>query len=156
MPQHAQHTADRLDLLELVAAYAITVDARDIDAIVDCFAPDARLEFVSDSLVLHGHDEIRRFYVEAFRRPGLSSGVSTHVMTNTMIRFDEPLGGTSEVAGTARLITQAIAHLPDGAGQIAVRGLVYTDRCVRTAAGWRFADRQHRLLWAGTMPGNPA
>ena len=54
------------------------------------------------------------------------------------------------------LETQAVVYLVTAADGIAVRGVTYTDRCTRTADGWRFAWRRHRLTWAGTMPGAPA
>lgn len=142
-------SADRLAIHELIGRYALEVDRRRIDAVADCFTDDARLEFTSDRRFLHGRAAIVEFYDEAFQRPALAGGASTHQMTGTVITFDGPDAATA--------VTEAIAWLaPHGAGRITVRGLTYTDRCVRTTEGWRFADRTHRLHWEGAIDGGPA
>lgn len=148
VPPDPHRVADHLALLELVATYAQTVDAHDLDGLVACFAPDARLEFVSSGQVFRGTAGIRQFYVGAFETAPMAGGVSTHVMTNSIVRFDGP--------DHAGIVTQAIAHLAaPGAGTVVARGLTYTDRCVRTDSGWCFADRIHRLHWQGAYPGGP-
>ena len=141
--------ADRSDLLELVYRYARTVDARDIDGIVGCFTSDAELELASEPARHHGAAAIRAFYTAAFERPQLARpAVSTHLMGNTVI--------TSDGRGGADVETQAVIYLAGTDGQIAVRGVTYTDRCVREDGAWRFASRRHRLTWQGTMAGGPA
>jgi len=57
---------DRQQLLDLVSRYAQAVDRRDLDGLLDCFTPDARLTFVSTGAVLVGHDAIRQFFSEGF------------------------------------------------------------------------------------------
>ena len=142
--------ADRLDLLDLVGRYAHAVDQRDVDAVTELFAIDARLEFVSTGSVHVGRDAIAEFFRGAFTRPALAAATaSTHLMTNTVI--EQGADGA-----TAHLETSAVAYLATAdPGGVIARGLTYTDRCTRTAAGWRLAERIHRLRWQATMPGGP-
>ena len=139
---------DRQQLLDLVARYAQGVDRRDLDALVDCFTPDARLMFVSTGAVLVGHDEIRQFFAEGFS--GLmapATSASTHVMTNTLVTF-------ADSGDEAVMETTAVSYFAtETRAEVGVRGLTYSDRCVRSAAGWRFQERTHALHWEASMPG---
>lgn len=138
---------DRQDLLDLVARYAQAVDGRDVDALIECFNPDGRLTFVSTGAVLVGHEAIRQFFNEAFT--GLmasATSASTHLMTNTLVKFR----GEDE----ASLETTAVSYFAtETRTEVGVRGLTYSDRCVRTADGWRLRERTHALHWEAAMPG---
>lgn len=150
-PRAAVGPDDRAALLELVYAYARTVDSRDVDGIVACFTTHAELELVSDGARHVGHDAIRGFYEVAFTRPQLASpAVSTHLMGNTVMRPE------ADGSGDVFVESQAVIYLAKTDGEIAVRGVTYTDRCTRDGDSWRFAYRRHRLTWAGAMPGGPA
>src|SRR3954452_9926016 len=147
-------TDDRFALLELVARYAHAVDSRDVDAIVACFASDARLEFASTANAFTGHAAIAEFYDGAFASPRLGDGAtSTHMMANTLITDSE--GGADVVtSAVAYLATSAVVdHTDRITGRVLVRGITYTDRCVRAGERWVFAERVHRLQWQGEMPG---
>ena len=139
---------DRQDLLDLVARYAHAVDGRDVDALLGCFTPDARLTFVSTGAVLVGHDAIREFFTDGFT--GLmapATSASTHVMTNTLVTF-------AEADDAASMETTAVSYFAsETRADVGVRGLTYADRCVRTAAGWKFQERTHALHWEASMPG---
>ena len=139
---------DRQQLLDLVAAYAHAVDRRDLDGLLACFTPDAQLTFVSTGAVLVGHDEIRQFFDEGFS--GMMSpatSASTHVMTNTLVTF-------ADSGDEASVETTAVSYFAtDARPDVGVRGLTYSDRCVRSADGWRFQERTHALHWEAAMPG---
>jgi ketosteroid isomerase-like protein len=140
----------RGQLLELVYAYARTVDARDVPGVLACFTPDAELELVSDGTIHRGHEAIAVFYREAFARPQLAPpAASTHLMGNTVLQPDG-------AGGAMHVETQAVIYLAKPDGEINVRGVTYTDRCVLRDDAWLFARRRHRLTWAGALPGGPA
>jgi len=139
---------DRQQLLDLVSRYAQAVDRRDLDGLLDCFMPDARLTFVSTGAVLVGHDAIRQFFSEGF--DGLmapATSASTHLMTNTLVTF-------AESGDEASMETTAVSYFAtETRAEVGVRGLTYSDRCVRGEDGWRFQERTHALHWEGGMPG---
>jgi len=139
---------DRQQLLDLVSRYAQAVDRRDLDGLLDCFTPDARLTFVSTGAVLVGHDAIRQFFSEGFS--GLmapATSASTHLMTNTLVTF-------AESGDEASMETTAVSYFAtETRAEVGVRGLTYSDRCVRSAGGWKFQERTHALHWEAAMPG---
>ncbi len=134
------------DILELVHRYAWAVDDLNVAAVVACFAPDARLTFVSTSTVLEGCEAIRAFFDSALGDSG-SSSVSTHFMGNSSIVL-----GPDGRCGVRTAAVVYVAAVGDDAG-VTVRGITYTDVCRLTEDGWRFAQREHRLRWQGGMTG---
>jgi uncharacterized protein (TIGR02246 family) len=134
---------DLLDVRALVERYAWAVDDYDADGVVECFAPGAR--FVSADMVLEGHEAIRSFFTSALG-DGAAPRSSTHSMTNISV---VPRSADRCDVRTAALVY----HADSDSGRIVVRGITYTDVCVRTAEGWRFEQREHRLRWAGEMTG---
>lgn len=137
-------TSDDALVHELVHRYAWAVDDLDADAVAECFASDARLVFVSTGATVEGREAIRDFFRTAL--DPATGAETTHAMTNTVITWSS----TGECAvRTAAIVYRAS---PD-AGGVAARGITYTDTCVRTPDGWRFATRQHRLRWTAEMPG---
>lgn len=128
---------DRAALAELVSRYAATVDARDLDGFADCFSEDAVAEY-DGGIKLEGRPAIRTFMSEAFQSGIGLDKPSTHLMANTIIELD---------GNEARLRSTAIACLTNKPGKVIVRGLRYTDRCVREGTRWRFLHRRHEADW---------
>lgn len=129
--------ADRAALIDLVHRYAVTIDARDLDGLADCFARDAVAEY-DGGIRLEGRAAIRAFMERAFREGIGMETPSTHLMTNILVDLD------GDVAGVR---TTAIACLTNWPGKVTVRGLRYTDRCVRDGGTWRFEHRRHEADW---------
>lgn len=131
-----QALSDRAALTDLVYRYGVTIDRRDLDGLADCFAMNAIAEY-DGGIVLHGRTAIRAFMEAAFREHLGLSNPTSHLMTNTLI----DLHGDEAV-----LTTTAIACLTQDEGQVIVRGLRYSDRCVREER-WRFSHRRHEADW---------
>jgi ketosteroid isomerase-like protein len=136
----------RDEILDVIARYAHTVDERDIEGILTCFAPDGRIEFEGGRITGEGHDGIRKAFEEAFARPGLAPpATSTHLMANTLVTID---------GDTAHAETQGVAYLASTAlGTVVTRGLRYSDDLRRGADGWRITRRVHRSIWQTEAPG---
>lgn len=133
-----QALTDRAALLDLVHRYAVTIDGRDLDGLADCFAEDAIADYAGGTR-LEGRAAIRAFMDGAFRDGIGMDTPSTHLMTNTLVDLDGDEAG---------LRTTAIAVLTNRPGKVIVRGLRYTDRCVRDGGGaWRFRHRRHEADW---------
>ena len=130
----------------LIERYAWAVDDYDVEGVVACFAPDAR--FVSADMALEGHEALRSFFASALgdRAAGKTS---THLMANISVVARSP--DRCDVRTAA-----VVYHAASDSGRIAVRGITYTDVCGRTTEGWRFERREHRLRWAGELPGGTA
>ena len=137
---------DRDDILDLVARYAHTVDDRDVDGILACFAPDGRIDFEGGASSGVGHDGIRAAFEAAFARPELARpATSTHLMANTLLTVD---------GDRAHAETHGVAYLASPAtGTVTTRGLRYSDDLVRGDDGWRITHRVHRSTWQTDAPG---
>ena len=126
---------------DLVSTYAHAVDDRDIERIVGCFTDDTHVEYGGGRQVVDGRDALRSFFGGA-----LTEGASTHVMSNVLVEI-------AADGDHAHAETQAVAfHAHAGRETVVIRGLRYSDDCVRTTDGWRIACRVHRPLWECTAP----
>ena len=113
--------ADRLELHELPARYGDAIDDRDWERLDEIFTPDAVFDLTAvGGRRLAGLAAIKEFM------DGYAHHPKAHLMTN--ISVDEtPSGDDGGTAGTA----------------------AYFDDVVRTAAGWRVANRVVRQRGQG-------
>jgi ketosteroid isomerase-like protein len=142
-------TADASAVTELQYRYARAVDGRDVDGIVACFTDDAVVAFNDGEVVTSGAAQLRDFFQDAFQGVLLGAdGASTHLMGNVLVTVD------GDVAASE---TQAVAYLAsDARPEVVVRGLRYTDTCVRgDDGGWRIRYRTHAAIWQAEMPRLP-
>jgi hypothetical protein len=128
----ALSAADRVDIHQLVARYAHSLEGADGgggQAFAALFTPDGTL--VDGAETVTGHAGLAAF---AAGRRALAAGTTT-LATNVVIE-SAPRGA----AGTVYvMVTQPFAA--EGRPAI-VRGGRFEDRYVKTAQGWRFARRQ--------------
>jgi uncharacterized protein (TIGR02246 family) len=136
---------DRAAVTDLVYRYAHAVDARDVEGIVSCFADDARVAFNGGERVAEGRAALREFFVAAFEGPLLGQrGASTHVMGNVLVTVDGDIAHSE---------AHAVAYLAsDARPEVVVRGLTYSDDCVRDGGSWLIRERTHAAVWQAAMP----
>jgi ketosteroid isomerase-like protein len=148
MNRELHEVFDQQELTTLISRYAHAVDSRDAASTVACFAHDAHVEFDGGVEVVDGRDALVRFFEGAFNSPRMGrTGVSTHMMSNVIVTV---------TGDTAHVETQAIAyHASDDRDTVIVRGLRYSDDCVRSEEGWLIGRRVHRSIWQSEAPGRP-
>jgi SnoaL-like domain len=141
---------DRAALHDLMARYAQSVDQRDIPGIVGCFTVDAHVDMDGGAQSVVGRDALASFFEAAFESELMGTGsVSTHLLTDVLVAFDDR-------ADRAHAETLAIAcHARPGRSTVSIRGLRYTDDCVRTADGWLIERRTHQSIWQAEATGAP-
>ena len=122
---------------QLVARYAVAVDARDLDTLVGLFVDDVRVGVLGT-----GRAALRRSFDESLRGIGVSIlNVGTHVID--LVSDEEATGIVyckGEVQDGSRWIHQAI---------------VYEDLYRRSAGQWYFVRRTHRLFYGAEVGTNP-
>ena len=132
---------DRAAIEQLLAHYAIACDRRDFEAVADCFTPDGAATYAGERV-----GPGRQAFVD-YLRPLLDIPMTQHLVGSVSVILD---------GDTATATSYAAVHVvrPAAAGghEVVHRGLSYDDRLVRTADGWRFAERVHRVLWSTTEP----
>ena len=132
---------DRLAALEqirqLAAHYAVAVDSRDLDALVELFVDDVRV-----GRDAHGRVALRASFDAALRGIGVSIlNVGTHAID--LVDDDHATGVVyckAEIQDRDRWIHQAIA---------------YFDSYERRDGRWYFARRVHELFYGAEVGVNP-
>ncbi len=126
-------TDDRTAIRELVGAYALALDAGDIDQCVALFVADA--EFLVYGRAFAGHDAIAQMFRDAPR--GLHhTGAS---------RID--VRGDTATARSQVLFVRA--------GDLHLRPALYDDELVRTDGCWRFRRRRCQFVTSRGLSDSP-
>jgi uncharacterized protein (TIGR02246 family) len=124
---------DQAAIRELIARYALSLDAGDIDQCVELFASDA--EFVVYGRSFAGRQGIGGMFREAPRGLHLT-GVS---------RID--VDGDTATARSQVLFVRA--------GSLQLRPALYDDELVRDGGRWRFRRRRCRFVTAHGLSDSP-
>jgi hypothetical protein len=134
---------DRADIMNVLAAYAFSIDGHHFDDLRSVFTADCRVSY-------------NRVPLE----PGVDH-VIAHVSGLAGMPQSQHIFGAPSITiegDTARARSYAVAHLVQVAPgtetghTVTSRGLSYTDELVRTADGWRIATRVHECYWQVVAP----
>jgi hypothetical protein len=149
--------ADRLELTELVARYALGVDERRLDDVAGLFTQDGVLVLpepprsLGPVHVREGRAAVRAALDAVTRLPQ-----TFHALAGTVL---EP-AGTDAATGTVACTAHHLSASDDAVGD-RVWHLRYSDTYRRTAEGWRFARRELSIAfverrrveaWRGARP----
>ncbi len=122
---------------QLVARYAVAVDARDVDMLVNLFVDDVRVGALGN-----GRAALRESFETSLRGIGVSVlNVGTHVIDFV----DE-----AEATG----IVYCKGEIQDGVRWIH-QAIVYEDRYRKVGRDWLFVRRRHRLFYGAEVGTNP-
>jgi hypothetical protein len=102
-----------LSPLEVVQAQLDAFNARDIDALMRAYAPDAEQFTLHGERLARGHDEIRPRYIARFTEPALQARLlSRIVMGNTVTDLEVITRNFPEGVGTLEML--CIYEVNDG------------------------------------------
>ena len=135
---------DRFALQDLIAAYSWALDTGDVEALVACFTPDARMseEVFDEPDVWEGHDGIRGI-AEHYRNAAGFPGRQHHVAQVQYMPQDD---------GSCKMRSFAFVTECEGEPPYLLRFAGwYDDLAVKETDGqWRFKQRTVRL-WDGEV-----
>lgn len=142
-----QEISDRLEIQDLLARYTLAIDSRDWDALDEVFTADAHIDYTAMGGAAGGLGEIKRFLAEAM--PIFES--FQHLVGSSVVDIDGD-------EARARTICHNPMVLKGGDDpHLLVCGLWYRDRLVRTADGWRIAERVEESSYMKNLrPARPA
>ena len=132
--------ADRLDLQQLVTAYAYAIDEREFDRLDAVFTPDAKIDYTAMGGIAGRYPEVKAWLPQALSH----FPAYMHFNGNPSFEIDGD-GATGKVACFNPMV------LPGGDDAMFL-GLWYLDRYVRTPAGWRISERSERKCYAFNTP----
>jgi 3-phenylpropionate/cinnamic acid dioxygenase small subunit len=130
--------ADRVAVIDVLHRYAFAIDTRNWSAFRTLFTDDVIADFVGWRRWTDLESWAKDF------ETGHAEMVSTqHVMANEIVEID---------GDEARSLCHAVnrTNRPDPAESASV-GCTYDDRLVRTASGWKIAQRTCRILWRSSQ-----
>lgn len=134
-----EEAADRLEIGDLLVAYARALDTRNWDGLAAVLTDDAVVDYSAFDGPRAGLDEVVR-WLEA--NLGAFS-LSQHFVGNVQVWFDGP--------DDARVRCEIINPMlnPGEGGRLHgfLVGGSYDDRVIRTPAGWRIAQRVANPSW---------
>lgn len=133
-----QDMSDRLEIQDLFARYCFAIDERDWDALDSVFTPDAQIDYTETGGAKGSVAEIKAWLPVALERfPAFQHMVATTKLT---------LDGNRATSRT--ILFNPMVH----DGQTFFIGLWYRDKLVRTAEGWRIAERYEEMGWTHNVP----
>lgn len=122
---------------QLAARYAVAVDARDLDTLVDLFVDDVRVGALGV-----GRAALRRSFTESLHGIGVSIlNIGTHVI--------DPVDNDHATG-----IVYCKGEIQDGNRWIH-QAIVYEDQYRQDAGRWYFVRRSHRLFYGAEVGTNP-
>jgi hypothetical protein len=135
---HPLSAEDRLDITELIARHAWSVDTGDVDGWVRTFAPTGVFDLAGGRRY-EGHDQLRSYMQQAVANkpfPGQQHHASQIIIEGSGSRCSV----RSYLIATQRLSTGAVVVYALGS---------YTDSCVKHEDRWVFEKRVFRF-WSGS------
>jgi uncharacterized protein (TIGR02246 family) len=134
---------DRLDIMDLIARYAYTLDSGDLDGYVNNFAPDGIL------FEQHvGRDKIRE-YVAMLMRQGRAGPLTDGDVASRHFVGSPVIDGGNDRA----TVHSYLLWVNAGSDPPVSAAAEYTDECVKLDGRWYFQKRSLRRL-AGRFPGS--
>jgi ketosteroid isomerase-like protein len=128
--QEPQHFSDHLEIQTVLNLYASAIDKRNWSQLEQVFTPDAVANFIGI-----GQFEGRQAITDLISSVLMQCSVTQHLLGNINI----------EVSGDTASATCYLSALHVGIGDYAAETLTvwgeYSDELVRTADGWRIANR---------------
>ena len=138
-----EELTDRLEIDELLTRYATAIDNKTFDLLDDVFTPDAHVDYTSAGGVAGAFPEVKKWLSEVLPHfPAYQ-----HVVGNRRVELD---------GDTATSVSAFFNPMVMGDGNTFFCGGEYHDRLVRTADGWRIAERVEKTVWTyGAVPAEP-
>ena len=139
-------TADRIRMDDLLTRYASAIDRRDWALLDTVFTADAHLDYRTAGGLEGDYPEVRKWLADVLP----IFDVTQHLVVNR--EFE---GGDDGARARSCFLNVNRLKVEGEPWQFTVGGQ-YHDRLVRTADGWRIADRiEYTLWWDNPMPGLP-
>jgi 3-phenylpropionate/cinnamic acid dioxygenase small subunit len=126
-----QEIADRIEIDDLLTRYATALDGKDWELFASCFTPDARIDYSAAGGIQGTLPAVRQWLSDVMAHFPMTQ----HLVTNRSVQLS---GDTARV----RSCLFNPMGVGDGDGMaVFLEGGYYRDRLVRTADGWRIAER---------------
>ena len=138
-----QEISDRLEIQDLLSRYSYAIDDRDWDRLDAIFTPDAVIDDSETGGAKGSVAQIKAWLPVAMERFPRCQ----HMVATTKLDLDG-----DDATSRTMLFNPMVHKGDDGVEQVFFIGLWYRDRLVRTADGWRIAERYEEMAYAHNVP----
>ena len=138
-----QEMSDRLEIQDLFARYSFAIDERDWDALDRVFTLDAQIDYGETGGARGDFAQIKAWLPLALERFPMFQ----HMVATTKLDIDGDEARRLRIRILAKVFRNAA-----GEDQTFFIGLWYRDRLVRTAEGWRIAERYEEMGYVHNAP----
>lgn len=138
-----QQLSDRMEIQDLVVAYAAAIDQQAFDRLDDVFTPDAYIDYSAMGGERGSYPQIKRFLSRAL--PALVDYY--HMVGNVQVELDG-----DRAAGRVLCFNPMGVPVPGRPAHMMFLGLYYRDEYVRSARGWRISRRVEERCWNYNVP----
>lgn len=132
--------ADRAEIHDLMSRYALAIDTGDWDTLDRVFTSDAQIDYTSSGGIAGTFAEIKDWLPKVL---GLFAATQ-HYVSNITVDFS---GDGATATSRTYLYNPMSLKQEDGSLSLFTIGGYYDDRLVRTADGWRIAERVEIQVW---------
>ena len=142
---------DRIEIDDLLTRYATAVDTKDWDLYATCFTPDAFIDYTAAGGIKGTLVEVTAWLAQVLPLFAMTQ----HVISNRVVVLEGDVATSRSCFFNPMGLSDA-----NGGLQLFFDGGYYNDKLVRTANGWRIAERiegtsyttrLHRLLVPGEI-----
>ena len=140
-----QEVSDRLEIEMLLTRYCTAIDAKNFDLLDEVFTEDAVIDYSSSAPGVRGNRaEMKKWLSEVLA----GFAMTQHLVANKAIEIN------GDTATGRTMLYNPMGWLNEkGDLEVFFVGGYYNDRFVRTALGWRIAQRVEEQSWAtGARP----
>jgi hypothetical protein len=138
-----QEISDRLEIQQLMVDYSTAIDTKNFDGLDLVFTPDAYIDYRVFGGIDGRFPEIKAWLTETLKR----FPIYYHMIGNVDIKIT---GDTATSKITC--FNPMVVAMPEGGTQVMYCGLWYHDKHVRTAEGWRIAERVEQATYVDNVP----
>jgi len=140
-----QEISDRIEIDDLLIRYTVAIDQKDWELLDTVYTPDAKVDYTESGGIKGEYPEVRAWLAKALA----PFTMTQHLISNSVVNLD---GDTA----TARTMVFNPMGTDDGKGGLNLFyvGAWYVDELVRTADGWRIAERyEEKAFMQSNWPG---
>ena len=124
----------RTELEDVIYRYAYCYDTNDVDGLVDCFCPDAKLFPRPGGPPCQGRNDLAAYFTEARGRRVTLGQQPRHMISGVTV-LEQADAGVRTMCNMTLILTWSDGHAEvDHAGQ-------YRDLFVAVGEAWKFAER---------------
>lgn len=128
---------DHFEISQLLTRYGVAIDTRQFERLAELFTDDARLDYSSSGAPAGTLPEIIAWMSSFLTKFHMNQ----HMTLNSHIEIEE------DTARGRTYFLNPNSFLVDGEPRLITVGGFYVDRFVRTADGWRIAERTQETAW---------